>query len=135
MLIFLIFFCIPCKINGLQTSELSKIITFSRFDTSLTPVFIFWWKKGRVSYCFPTTNYTSFRSFFERIHCLVCFLTCLIYSLVSLLSSLVRFLSSWCVAWFVFKNPALIIQSPISVKFNLSCNVRINLRSAKNYGY
>ena len=36
---FLIFFCKPSKIKGLQTSKLYKIITFSRFDTNF---FLFW---------------------------------------------------------------------------------------------
>lgn len=41
MLIFLIFFCKPCKINGLQAFSNLVIVIFLRFDTNLTPIFSF----------------------------------------------------------------------------------------------
>lgn len=41
VLIIFIFFCKPCKINGLQAFSTLEIVIFLRFDTNLTPIFSF----------------------------------------------------------------------------------------------
>lgn len=39
------FFCKPSKINGLQAFSTLEIVIFLRFDTNLTPFFLFWCQK------------------------------------------------------------------------------------------